>query len=135
MLRGQTTPVLLAAGRIAYGAALTLAPARAGGRWLGSHADDAGAQVALRGLGARDLALGAGALIALRSRQHGVAPIWLAAQATADATDLASTLLARQRLPAGGVRAAVAIAGAAVGLDVAAALALTRSERQTAARA
>jgi hypothetical protein len=129
MIGRPATSTVLAIGRIAYGAALAVAPRRAAGAWLGRHADDPGAQVALRGLGARDLALGAGALVALRARGRRGAAVWMAAQAAADATDLVSTLLARRHLPRRGVRAAVAIAGAAAALDVAEAVALARGAK------
>jgi len=123
---------MLAIARVAYGSALTLAPRSAARRWLGEHVDDAGAEVALRGLGARDVALGAGALVALRARQQRATAVWVAAQAVADAADLGATLFARRRLPRDGVRAAAAIAGGAVLLDAAEAIALARSARRRA---
>jgi len=132
MIGTPVTTAALAVGRIAYGAALAVAPRRAAGAWLGAHADDPGAQVALRGLGVRDLALGAGGLIALRERGRRDAAVWMVAQAAADATDLVSTLLARRHLTGRAVRAAVAIAGAAAALDVAQAVALAREGRRSA---
>jgi hypothetical protein len=91
---------VFAAGRLAFGVALTAAPARVGGRWLGADAADRpGAQIALRGLGARDLALSLGAL-ACADEGSRLRP-WLAATAACDLADLAATLLAPARaLPA-----------------------------------
>ena len=48
-------------GRLAFGAALLGAPGRVGSSWLGPDAETAAVHVALRGLGARDVALAGGA--------------------------------------------------------------------------
>ena len=78
--------------RIAYAAGLLAAPARTARPWLGEGVDTAAGQVALRGLGGRDLALAAGSVAAvLRGRS---ARAWLAACAVGDAVDLVSTLTA-----------------------------------------
>jgi hypothetical protein len=53
---------LVAAGRIGFGVALILTPRRVTSPWLGRDAGRAGTRVLSRGLGARDLALGLGAL-------------------------------------------------------------------------
>ena len=64
----------------------------------------------IRGLGARDLALGIGALHALRSA--GAQRPWFAAHALADGVDLAATLSARTALPQRNLVFAVAMGGA-----------------------
>ena len=56
---------LVALGRLAFGAGLIAAPARVASGWLGADAARSAPQVAIRGLGARDVALSAGALSAL----------------------------------------------------------------------
>lgn len=104
---------VVAAGRIGFGVALLLTPERLTTPWLGSDAARTGTRVVTRGLGARDLALGAGALAA------GPADLrrWVAAGILADAADLAATVAAGDSLPFGGrvLVGAVASAGAALG--------------------
>lgn len=112
----------LAVNRIAIGLAYVVAPGRAGRGWIGDAAEDGAAKVFTRALGARDLALGAGALRALSGDGAGARP-WLAGQALADGTDLVATLLARDHLPRGGFLFAVAMAGASTAVAAAAALA------------
>lgn len=89
--------VLIGASVAGLGAAFVAAPALVGRVWLGDEARHTGAEVALRGLGARDLALGVGILMA----QRRGAPVrgWLEATALAAAADTATTLLAWGRLP------------------------------------
>jgi hypothetical protein len=110
----------LALNRAAFGAAYLVAPATAGHGWIGRVADRPGAQVMIRGLGARDLALGVGALWALAAGNRAPRP-WFAAHAVADGTDLVATLAARRGLRLrnllfasgmAGASAAIAIAGA-----------------------
>ena len=106
--RGATVAVL--SFRIAYGAALVIAPERvAGNRWLGSGAREAAAQVSLRGLGAREVGLHGLALAAFL-RGAPVRPL-LAASVAGDLTDIGSTALARGGLPDGSTTATAAVAG------------------------
>ena len=109
----------LAAGRIAIGAALALAPRRLGRLWLGDAVQHPGARVALRSMAARDAVLGTGALLALKRGR----PVrgWLEAGAAADAADLVATLVAGSRLPASGRVGvpAFAVAGVAAGVVLA----------------
>jgi hypothetical protein len=104
---------VVAAGRVGFGVALMLTPQRLTTPWLGSDAARPGTRVVTRGLGARDLALGAGALTA------GPAdlPRWVAAGILADTADLAATVAAGDSLPLAGrvLVGAVAVAGAALG--------------------
>jgi hypothetical protein len=69
--------------------------------WVGVSADELGAQVFGRALGARDLALGLGALAAARRAPSGSrsAGAWYAAGALSDALDVAVTAAAWPRLP------------------------------------
>ncbi len=113
---------LLSLGRIAFGAAAALAPHRFGRFWTGERSPGVTARVATRGLGVRDVALGLGTLLALEG--DGPASRWLEAQALADASDTASTLLAFRELPPFRRWAAVATPGSAcwLGITLAAAL-------------
>jgi hypothetical protein len=106
--RGATVAVL--SFRIAYGAALIVAPTKvAGNRWLGAGAREAAAQVSLRGLGAREVGLHG---LALAAFLHGtpVRPL-LAASVAGDLTDIGSTALARDGLPDGSAAATAVVAG------------------------
>ena len=86
--------------------------------WIGRHAAKPQTQVFTRALGARDLALGLGAVNALRSGQGGRS--WFAAHAIVDGTDLVATIAARDKLPASGYRFAMAMAGASTLIALAA---------------
>jgi len=98
-----------ARGRIAVGAALLLAPGWAGRRWIGEPAGHSAVKVITRALGARDLAIGLGAVIAL---DRGVpARGWFEAAALSDTVDLVATLLARDAIPDGARKAVTMIAG------------------------
>ena len=101
LLRRGATAV--AAGRVAIGVtALTwpLVPARP---WVGADADNVAAQVFGRALGARDLALGLGALAALQAPSSGdearSARAWVAAGALSDALDVVASVLSWRELP------------------------------------
>jgi hypothetical protein len=117
--RGAMT---VAAGRVALGAVALAWPAVPARPWVGTAADDVAARVFGRALGARDLALGLGALAA-SGRPDGAGP-WLAAGALSDALDVAASVSSWRELPrvsrwlvvlsAGGA-AAVGAAGALVG--------------------
>lgn len=117
----------LAAGvlafRVAYGAALLIAPGKvAGNRWLGPGAHDPAATVALRGLGAREVALHSLALAAL-SRNAPLRP-WLAASIAGDLADIAATFTSSPGLPAGSPAATAAVAGGSAALTAAIAASL-----------
>lgn len=88
----------IAAARVALGVVAYLAPTLPARPWVG--ADEAarpGTRLFARTLGARDVALGLGALLALRhdSRLRG----WVEAGGLADAGDTVATLLAFRSLP------------------------------------
>ena len=107
-----------AAVRIAYAAALIVAPKQAGGPWLGEAVERGGARVAARALVARDALISVGLAVAA-SRGAPMRP-WLAALVASDLADIGSTLADRDdlpdRAPAGTVLLAGggAIAGAAL---------------------
>jgi hypothetical protein len=84
-------------GRTIYGTGLMLMPGVFGRPWIGSHAQQPTAQLALRALGVRDAALGIGALITADDpdRQRP----WLAAGAISDLVDGVATLAAGAAIP------------------------------------
>jgi hypothetical protein len=107
--------------RAAYGLGLLVAPSKlAGGRWLGRGAREAAAQVPLRGLGAREVALHGLALFACL-RGEPVRPL-LVASIVGDLSDIGSTASSRGGLPDGSASATAAVAG--VSLILSAALAV-----------
>ena len=106
----------LAAIRGMFGAALLLAPTVTGRLWLGG-ADSRGRHRLVQAIGARDVVLASGTLLASRPRR------WLVASAVADAADaLASTAftIRTHRLRSLGT-AALAVGGAVAGGRLAAA--------------
>jgi hypothetical protein len=105
------------ASRVAYGAALLLSPEKvAGNRWLGPDAGRPAAQVPLRGLGAREVALH-GAAFAAFLRGSPIRP-FLAASIAGDLGDIGATALAREGLPDGSAPATAAVAGGSLLLTV-----------------
>jgi hypothetical protein len=119
----QAATYTFCAGRIVFGAALVGTPARIGSSWLGSDAERRPAQAALRGLGARDLALAGGAAWAT-GRDADPRP-WLVATVVGDLVDVAAALAAGNAIPARGRRGTLALAG---GSAVAGALLAWRHE-------
>lgn len=99
--------------RIAIGAGLALAPARANRMWLGSEADRPAMRVVIRMVGARDAILGLGLWRAANGGRSTKA--WLAYSALADAADGLATLAGWRALQPRGrtVLAAVALASSA----------------------
>lgn len=98
---------LLACGRIGIGLALFAAPRTAARLWLG-HDISPGAGILARGLGARDLAIGVGTLVALDG-DRDVDP-WMDAAAAADTADAAAALLARDEVDGKVVAGTVVVA-------------------------
>jgi hypothetical protein len=102
----------LALNRISFGAGLIVAPGLYARSWVGlDAAGEDTTKVLARALGARDLALGAGGLLALRAGDGERARRWFAAQGLTDAVDLVATLAARDVPPAPRIFAAVMAAG------------------------
>ena len=86
-----------AAFRALFGVALAAAPGPVGGSWIGSEASRPQAQTMIRGLGGRDIGIGAGTLLALSRDDRP--DIWLGAGAVSDLADLVATLAARDQIP------------------------------------
>jgi hypothetical protein len=112
--------VAVAAGRVAIGATALAWPAVPARPWVGASADDLAARVFGRALGARDIALGVGALAALRrpaadAGDLGSARAWVAAGALSDTLDVVASLASWRDLPrAGRWLVTVSAAGAAL---------------------
>lgn len=101
--------IAFALGRFAFGAGLVAAPARLGASWLGPDAEPPPVHIAIRGLGARDIALAAGAAAAaVESRP--LRP-WLIGLIVCDAVDTAATLAAGDSVPSRARWGTVALAG------------------------
>ena len=116
----------IAAGRIAAGLALLLAPGRTSRAWIGDHGP--AGEALTRCVGIRDLVMGG---IALHTVDHPqVGPRWVATCALADAVDAGASFAARRALPVGGAVGVpvVGSAAAVVGL-VAAAVLRKRAKR------
>ncbi len=105
----------VAAGRVALGLTALVWPAVPARPWVGAAADDLAAQVFGRALGARDVALGLGALQALRrpAAEPGSAAAWVAAGALSDALDVAASARSWAGLPRVGRWLVVLSAGSA----------------------
>jgi hypothetical protein len=108
-LRGST--IAFAGGRLAFGVGLIAAPGRTASGWLGSDARRAPTQVAVRGLGARDIALSAG--VAAGALERGALRPWLAACVACDLSDIAATVAAGDSLSSRARWGTIALAGAA----------------------
>lgn len=105
----------LALGRVVFGAVMMLKPEEATRGWIGSRpAAYGGTQTVVRAFGARDLALGAGALSSLIGGAG--ARDWVLAGAACDVVDLVATVTADD-LPAGGRAIVTAMAGAAIAVS------------------
>jgi hypothetical protein len=107
MLRAATYTLL--GLRVAYGVALIAAPERLALRWLGPATEKPPTQVALRGLGAREIVVHGAAIAAVASGKP-VRP-FLAASAAGDLADIAATVAGRDGLPDGAAPATLAVAG------------------------
>jgi hypothetical protein len=112
----------IAIGRLGFGLGLLVAPRRLSEPWLGADAALPATAVALRGLAARDLALGAGTLA---SRPEHLR-LWVVASMIGDLADLTATLAAGDHLPRNGRIGVGALAAAAVALGALAQAGLAR---------
>jgi hypothetical protein len=115
LLRRGATAV--AAGRVALGLTALAWPSVPSRPWVGASADDLAARVFGRALGARDVALGVGALTALgrEAAQPGSARAWVAAGALSDTLDVVASVSSWRDLPrVGRWLVAVSAAGAAL---------------------
>lgn len=78
--------------RLVFGAGLVAGPERVASGWLGRDAARAPVKIAIRAVGARDIALSAGALMTLDDPQAQRA--WVAGAVLSDLGDVAATLAA-----------------------------------------
>jgi hypothetical protein len=106
----EATAVALARGRIAIGIAAIAAPRLASRVMGGAGAASGVTPLFARMLGARDAALGLGAVIALDRGK----PVrgWLEAAALSDSVDLGACVLARDQMPGPVFRGMAALAAA-----------------------
>jgi hypothetical protein len=102
--------VSVARGRVAIGVASLLAPGLVGRTITGRNGSEGGTRLFVRMVGARDLGLGLGVLVALDRS----APVrgWLEASAVVDGLDAAACLLARHHIRASVFPGAVGLATA-----------------------
>ena len=119
----------LAASRLAFGALNLVRPGSAELTWIGRAARKPGTQVMIRSQGARDLALGLGALWALREGRDAHA--WMVAQVITDGADGVATWLARENLPTLPGRLALVAAVASTAVAAVAAAGLRREDQPT----
>lgn len=89
---------ITAAGRVAIGAALLVAPQAVTRGWVGPSGAAPGGRLLGRSIGVRDLALGLGVLAAF-DRGDPRARDWVRAAAVADVGDAVATVLAFRHLP------------------------------------
>jgi hypothetical protein len=118
---------ILATLRVGIGAVLLLVPGAAGRRWIGEPAGDARVKAVIRGLGARDMALGLGALRALDRGEPAQA--WVQLAAVGDATDAVAALAGARRLGALRTLGTVVSAGAAAAIGFVAAAEVDEGNR------
>jgi hypothetical protein len=112
MTNTRTALIAFAAGRIAFGVGLMAVPDKVAGGWLGSDAQRPATKIAIRGLGARDVALSLGMLLCMDDADR-LAP-WLAVTIGSDLTDMAATLAApSDALPGNARWGTAALAGGA----------------------
>ena len=96
-------------GRALIGATLIVAPSLVAKPWVGEDELSDGAKLFARSLGARDLSLGLGVLLAMK--EDAPARGWLEGAALADLVDAAATLVHWKKLPPQG-RAGVLVVAA-----------------------
>jgi hypothetical protein len=112
--------IALSLGRAALGLGLTLTPERIAVPWVGPRGGEAPASTLARSVGIRDVALGVGGAVTSH-RGDSTAAAWLAGAAICDLGDIGGMLVARDSLPANGVRGTIVLAaGSAVVASLAA---------------
>ena len=103
----RTIALLMAIGRTAFGATLLFRPKLISRAWLGEDAERPAADMLMRVVGARDLAIGLGAVLAIMQGQK--ARGWIEAGVLADAADTAITLAYLGKLPTQGALTTLAM--------------------------
>ena len=104
----RTATVAVFGLHVAYGAVMVAAPERMS-PWLGSAANASPAQVGLRGIGGREIAMH-GVAISAALRDAPLRP-WLMASLAGDLTDVLATVAGRKGLPGGALKATLATGG------------------------
>ena len=99
----------VAVGRIVFGLAFMTMPGWTGRVWIGRDADRSAVKLLTQAIGARDLTMGLGALIAMRRGKP--ARGWMEAISLTDALDFTCALLAKDVLPPAPRAAVLALAG------------------------
>jgi len=117
----RTVGTAVSATRIAFGAGLMLAPPRFVRSWTGPGASRRPARVVGRALGARELAIGIGGVLAARAGEPAELRRWFALGALPEALDVVFTLTDGPRTPSRLAGAAMAAATAAAAAYVASA--------------
>jgi hypothetical protein len=117
MTRTRTAAVAVFGLRVAYGVALVAAPAKLTRSWLGPAAEGDPTQVALRGLGGREVLLhGFGIAAAVRGKP--LLP-WLLISMGGDLSDIAATFAGRGGIPDDAPKKTAAVAGGSAALTAA----------------
>jgi len=99
----------VAAARIVFGLGFIATPGWTGRIWIGRDADRPAVKVLTQAIGARDLTMGLGALIAMRRGKH--AQGWMQAIAITDLIDFAYGAAAKDRIPPSSRAAVLVLAG------------------------
>jgi hypothetical protein len=99
----------VAGARIVFGLAFMTMPGWTGRVWIGADAERPAVRVLTQAIGARDLAMGVGAVIAMRG--DGPARGWFEAISLTDVLDFVCGLAAGDRIPPASRAAVLALAG------------------------
>lgn len=128
----RTLATGLAVNRVLFGLGFLAAPDKAVPPWLGRKATrNEASRILAQSFGARDVALGLGALEAL-SNGRGSARTWFAGHAIADGADFVETLMAKD-LPRRGRLIGLALAGGSALIGAAYAALADRASKPRAA--
>ena len=121
MSQTRTLTAALAATRLLFGAGLIAFPEGLASRWLGDDAGRAPVKIAIRALGARDVALSAGTLASLGDDE--ALRLGIAGAMVSDLCDVVATLVTPGRALPGNARWGTAVLGGGSALAGAALLA------------
>jgi hypothetical protein len=99
----------VAGGRIVFGIGFMAMPGLTGRLWIGRDAERPAVKLLTQAIGARDLAMGLGAVIAMS--RDAPARGWFEAISLTDALDFACGLLAGDRIPPAQRASVLALAG------------------------
>jgi hypothetical protein len=114
--RTRSTVRAIALGRLAIGVSALALPGLVGRAWIGATGGGRGVKALVRALGARDVVIAIGTLIALDDQR----PVghWLWFGAAVDAVDAGATLLAAGNIPMRSLVSVVTMAGAGAATEV-----------------